>query len=169
MGRQVRKMGRQVKVPIISAISGAVITTFVIQMLIPAILKWLRPPPPPPASVTITSPESGSRIPRHVIVRGTASHIPKDKELWILVEAGGHYFPQPGPVYVVDDGTWSAEAWVGSDEAEDIGRHFMLIAALADKAGSAAIHANLKPQDFKPLDPLTGIQVMNGAEVERRP
>jgi hypothetical protein len=161
MNKPVRKIGTQVRIVVISAISGAVITAFVTQVLIPAILEKFLPHP----NVMITSPTSGHKISREVGVQGTASHIPKDKKLWIFVEAGGD-FPQPGPIKVLDNGTWIAKAWVGMPDQGGV--TFVLSAVLADKVGNAAIEANLATGDFRPLGSRTGIKVMSQVQVVRR-
>ena len=106
------------------------------QMLVPALWNKLFGPHHPDSvrppeteevpEVTITLPGSGDRILRGVLVQGNARHIPKDKDLWILVEAGGGFFPQPGPVKVAANGTWIANAYVG--RPDQIGVEFGLIA-----------------------------------------
>src|SRR5437016_1557054 len=81
-----------------------------------------------------------SAVQRLVTVQGASCHIPHGKELWLLVVPEGvtAYYPQAGPVVVSND-NWSASAYVGVDKPSDNGRGFLLIAALADQSGSAAI------------------------------
>ncbi len=71
--------------------------------------------------------------------QGTAVNIPNDKELWVLILVNGvqGYYPQPGPVKVGNDGTWSVGVTVGTNR--DPGRTFVLYAALVDKNSRAAI------------------------------
>lgn len=117
-------------------------------------------------SVTITSPEPNSRVPNQVTVQGTACHISQDKELWLLVQVNGvrGYFPQPGPIVVSSDGTWSVPANIGSDT--DSGRGFTLIPALVDQNDKAAKDAIqtffMQPGPvYVPIEPLpSGIQLL---------
>ena len=133
------------------------------------------PPCPPfaPTRVTITSPVSGTSVPRLVTVQGTACHIPNGRELWLLVVPEGvtGYYPQTGPIMISSDGNWSASAYVGLDAPIDIGRGFVLIAALADQQGSAAIRTYFAQSgpEFKGLEPLPeGIQLMTQVRVIRK-
>jgi len=130
-------------------------------------------PPFAPTSVTITSPASGGSVPRLVIVQGTACHIPQDKELWLLIvpEGATGYYPQAGPIVISSDGRWSTSAYMGLDDPVDIGRGFVLIAALADQKGSAAIRPYFAQsgQEFKGIEPLPqGIQLMTQIQVIRK-
>ncbi|GIK55251.1 MAG: hypothetical protein HND44_22930 [Chloroflexi bacterium] len=132
-------------------------------------------PCPPFAStrVDITSPVSGTSVPRLVTVQGTACHIPNGKELWLFVVPEGvtAYYPQTGPVVISSDGNWSASAYAGLDDPIDIGKGFILIAALADQQGSAAIRGYFAQSgsEFKGLEPLPqGIQIMAQVRVIRK-
>lgn len=130
-------------------------------------------PPFAPTRVTITSPVSGTSVPRLVTVQGTACHIPNGKELWLLIVPEGvtGYYPQTGPVMISSDGNWSASAYVGMDDPVDIGRGFMLITALADQQGSATIRTYFAQSgpEFKGLEPLPqGVQLMIQVRVIRK-
>lgn len=121
------------------------------------------------ASVLITSPTNGSKVPILTTVQGTAHNIPTGDELWILIVPDGvtGYYPQSGPVVVTGD-TWSSSARVGLDS--DSGLGFTLIAALADQEGGAAIRAyyNQSGPNFQGLDPLpAGIRLMSQVHVIR--
>jgi len=130
-------------------------------------------PPFAPTRVNITSPVSGTSVPRLVTVQGTACHIPNGRELWLLVVPEGVtvYYPQTGPVVISSDGNWSASAYVGLDDPIDIGRGFVLIAALADQQGSAAIRTYFAQSgpEFRGLEPLPqGVQLMAQVRVVRK-
>ncbi len=132
--------------------------------------------PCPPLSstrVNITSPADGDKILRLVTVQGTSCQIPSGKELWLLVVSEGvtSYYPQKGPVVISSDGNWSASAYVGLDDPVDIGRGFVLIAALADRQGSAAMRAYFAQSgpEFKGVEPLPqGVQLMTQIRVIRK-
>lgn len=156
---------------LVTLISG-VITALVAYFLISLI--FLSPCGPfAPTSITITSPASNSRVSNQITVQGTACHIPQDNELWLLVQVNGvrGYFPQPGPIVVSSDGTWSAPANIGSDA--DSGRGFTLNTALVDQNDTAAKDAiqkylNQPGPVYMPLDPLpSGIRLMSQVPVVR--
>ena len=139
------------------------------------ILPFIASPCPPFAStkVNITSPRPDSSVPRLVTVQGTSCHIRNGEELWLLVVPEGvtAYYPQPSPVVISTDGNWSASAYIGLDKPVDVGRGFVLIAALADQQGSAAIRTYFSQarSDFKGLEPLPdGIRIMSQVRVVRR-
>ena len=125
-----------------------------------------------PTSVNITSPMADTSVPQLVSVQGTACHIPNGKELWLLVLPEGvtGYYPQIGPVVVSDDNNWSVSAYVGLDDPSDIGRGFVLIAALADQQGSTAIREYFtQSSSFIGLEPLPiGIHLMEQVRVIRK-
>jgi hypothetical protein len=120
--------------------------------------------------VITTTPVSESTVSIVATVQGTACEIPSTEELWVLIVPDGvtAYYPQPGPVVVTNDGKWSASATVGQNN--DSGRGFVLVTALADQEGSAAIQAyfHQSGSDFKGLYPLPkGIQLMSQVHVIR--
>jgi hypothetical protein len=134
-------------------------------------------PTSPPVSVAITSPTPGSMVPTTILVQGTASGIPQNKQLWLLVGAVGvaGYFPQNnGPVQVSADGTWSASATLGGPN--DVGKQFVLIPALVDQNVKGATDALSKyatvgaqKHQFLPINPLpAGIQTLNQVIVVRQ-
>ena len=119
---------------------GGVIGVLLGYFLINPFLDRLSPCPPfAPTKVNITSPVTGTSVPRLVTVQGTACNIPRGRELCLLVLPEGvtAYYPQTGPVVISSDGMWSASAYVGMEGPADIGRGFVLIAGLADQRGSA--------------------------------
>jgi uncharacterized membrane protein YeaQ/YmgE (transglycosylase-associated protein family) len=126
-----------------------------------------------PTQVDITSPISGSTVPRLVTVQGTACRIPKDKELWVLVVPDGvaSYYPQTGPVVIASGNTWSTSAYLGVDNPTDAGKGFSLVAVLADRQGGAAIRTYFAQQgpNFIGLEPLpTGVQLKTEVRVIRK-
>lgn len=193
-------MDTQVVVTIITGLFGAVVGPLMTQVFIPVIKERLPVflqagiggvagvllgyfvispifasscPPFAPTRVTITSPVSGTSVPRLVIVQGTACHIPNERELWLLVvpEGATAYYPQTGPVVISSDGSWSTSAYVGLDDPVDVGRGFVLIAALADQQGSAAIHGYFAQSgpEFRGLEPLPqGVQLVAQVRVVRK-
>jgi hypothetical protein len=121
-----------------------------------------------PTSVIITSPISDSGVPILTTVQGTSCHIPSDKELWILVVPNGvtAFYPQPDTALVSGDGQWSASATVGRDT--DVGKKFVLIAALADQESSAALQIYINQKKTNGLERLPkGIQLMKQVLVVR--
>ena len=128
-------------------------------------------------SVTITSPAPESKVPLLTTVQGTACNI--HKEFWLLVETPDikGYFPQSsGPIVVSSDGKWSASASIGTANPADVGKGYVVYAALVDKGskGSDLIHGYFqlgqKTGKFKPLDPLPeGITLMSQVHVVRAP
>lgn len=112
----------------------------IIPSLISYFLIWfifLQPCGPfSPTSVTITSPVPNDRVPNQILVQGNACHIPQGEELWLFVQPEGitGYFPQPGPIKVRDDGTWSTPAFIGQQEGTTSVRNkFTLIPALINQ------------------------------------
>lgn len=121
--------------------------------------------------LAITSPADGSKVPVLVEVRGTSCNIPSDQELWMLVLPAGvtAYYPQPGPVVISSDGQWSIGAAVGQNTPADIGRPYILIAALADQDGSTALQAYLNRGDNSGLKRLPqGVQILRQIQVVRK-
>jgi hypothetical protein len=159
--------------PLFYTIAGGCVAaiTFVVIGLI---LNNVSPCPPfSPPKITITAPTSDTSVPRLTIVQGFACHIPKDKELWLLVlpDVVASYYPQPGPVEKLKNGVWSASAYIGSDNPNDIGMKFTLIAALADQQGSAAIRTYFDQSgpEYIGFEPLPqGIQIMAQVQVKRK-
>lgn len=130
-------------------------------------------PPFAATRLSFTTPAPEASVPRLVPVQGTACNIPTGKQLWLLVlpEGTTAYHPQTGPIVVSSNGNWSASAYAGLDGTVDVGRGFVLIAALADEQGSNAIrqyfdHAG---PDFTGLATLPpGVQLMDQIRVLRR-
>jgi hypothetical protein len=123
----------------------------------------LTPTPTPSPSIIITYPTGGSKVPRQVLVQGIALNIPSDKDLWVFVEVGGGYFPQgnaqdPHPIKISTiNGEWNVIAYI--DLPAQVGEKFILVTALADQKGSAAIRANLALGTYPPLDSMDGIDI----------
>jgi len=152
---------------------GGIIGVLVGYFLISPIV--LSPCPPfAPTRVDITSPVSGMSVPRLVTVQGTACHIPVDADPWVLVVPEGvtAFYPQAGPVVVTSDGQWSASAYIGLDDPIDVGRGFVIIAALTDHAGSTAIReyfAQDSTEGYVGLEPLPGgIRLVTQVQVVRK-
>lgn len=156
----------------IQAIVGAAVGMLLGYFLIGRVL--VSPCPPlGPTSVSISSPVAGSSIPRLVTVQGSACHLSKGEELWLLVVPEGvtAYYPQMGPIVISDDGTWTASVYAGLDDPVDVGRGFVLTAAIADQQGSAAIRTYFSQTgtDYKGLEPLPqGIRLMTQTRVIRK-
>jgi hypothetical protein len=156
----------------IQALIGGLIGVFLGYFLIG---RYLASPCPPfaPTSVNITLPEAGAHIPHLTTVQGTACHIPEGDELWVLVVPEGvtAYYPQMGPIVISNDGTWSASAYAGLDDPVDVGRGFILIAALANQQGGAAIRAYFSQSGagYMGLEPLPqGVRLMAQVRVIRK-
>ncbi len=130
-------------------------------------------PPFSPAVVQIASPTEGTKVSRIVTVQGSSCHIAKNEELWLLVLPEGvtAYYPQAGPVNTISDGAWSASVYAGVDDPVDIGRGFLLVAAVTDHQGSAAIHSYFSQNgpDYSGLEPLPqGIKLLSQVRVVRK-
>lgn len=126
-----------------------------------------------PTRVNISSPTSDVKVPQLVTVQGTACHIPNGKELWLLIVPEGvtGYYPQTGPIEISGDGNWSASAYLGLNDPSDIGRSFVLIAALADQQGSNDMRTYFAQSgpEFTGLEPLPqGVQVITQVRVIRK-
>lgn len=130
-------------------------------------------PPFAASSVSIAFPTAGSQVPRVVMVQGRACHIHEGQALWLLVvPAGvGAYYPQNGPITVGDGGTWSGSAFVGLDGSVDVGREFVVVAALAGEQGEAAIRRYFSQSgpEYRGLEPLPqGVRLMAQVAVVRK-
>jgi hypothetical protein len=130
-------------------------------------------PPFRPTSVRIVSPLPDSRVTRLITVQGTVCSIPRGKQLWVLLvpEGATAYYPQAGPVVMTGGGAWSASAYVGSDDADEVGKGFTVIAALADEQGDAALRAYFSQSgpEYHGLEPLpVGVQLISQVRVMRR-
>jgi hypothetical protein len=126
-----------------------------------------------PTKVEITSPQADTSVPPLITVQGTTCNLPDRQELWLLVVPEGitTYHPQAGPIVVTSDGSWSASAYVGLPGTDDVGRGFVLIAALADQQSSATMRAYLSQgrESFPGIQPLPqGIRLMSQTRVVRR-
>ena len=126
-----------------------------------------------PTRVAINSPTPVAGVSRLAIVQGTACHIPNGSEVWLFVvpEGVAGYYPQTGPIVISNDGSWSGSAYIGTDNPADVGKGFMLIAALADQQGSAAIREYFAQSgpEFRGLEPLPlGVQLMGQVSVVRK-
>jgi hypothetical protein len=152
----------------LGGVAGVLIGLFLISPM-------LRAPCPifAAARVDIIEPLNGSSVPRLLTVQGTACHIPKGRELWLMVVPDGttSYYPQNRPVVVSRDGSWTTSAYVGLDDPVDIGRGFVLVMALANEQGSAAIQAYFTQATagYKGIEPLPqGVQLMTQVRVVRK-
>ena len=67
-------------------------------------------------------------MPVRIPIRGTASGVPGDRQLWALVQADGieGYYPQPGPLEIDAEGTWQVTARVGTNSASEWNRPFTI-------------------------------------------
>ena len=126
-----------------------------------------------PTRADIVSPAENAAVDRLVMVNGTACHLPDGDSLWLLVVPDGStaYFPQQGPIQVGGDCSWSAAAYIGLDDPKDIGRGFVIVVALADDQGEAAIRAYFS--DSSPerlgLEPLPGgVRLLSQLRVVRK-
>src|SRR5260370_28189283 len=83
-------------------------------------------------SVLITAPMDGSQVSILTPVQGTAQNIPKDEELWLFIAPFNQttYFPQHGPIKILDE-KWSTAASFGG--ANDVGLKFRLIPVLINQ------------------------------------
>ena len=78
------------------------------------------------------------------------------------------YYPQPGPVILSSGGDWSVSATIGRDTPADVGRGYVLVTALADQEGNAALHAYIAQSNNNGLQSLPkGIQLMSQVHVRR--
>jgi hypothetical protein len=152
----------------VGGVSGVLLGYFLISSM------FVSPCPPfAPTRVNITSPVSGTSVSQVVPVQGTACH-PNGRELWLLVVPEGvtGYYPQrSGPVVIPSDGNWSTSAQAGLNNPNDIGRGFVLNAALADQQGGAAIRTYFAKSGpgFGALESLPqGVQVMAQVRVIRK-
>lgn len=122
-------------------------------------------------SVSINSPADSSNASLLTIAQGTVCHVPQDKELWLLVQAGGvaGYYPQNGPIIISNDGKWSGSVLLGGQSTHDIGRGFVIYTVLADQEGIASIQSYFKSApNYTPLDPLpSGIELQSQIQVVR--
>jgi hypothetical protein len=138
-------------------------------------------PPNDEIKFIITSPKEGSSVPVQIMVRGTApNNIPKDKELWLLVQSGGvyGYFPQgdafnPNPIVVSHEGKWNAIAYVGID-TDPKEMEFILQLALADQKSASRVAidqyfaSGQAGKGYNPLYPLPdGIELVAQTIVKR--
>jgi hypothetical protein len=152
------------------------ITIVILLLLANVILYFVKLPGSSP-SITITSPQKGSHVPIDVVVEGTASGIPQDKQIWLLVVPAGTagYFPQNGPVVVSAEGNWTANADLGGKDSNDVGREFVLYTALvgqndreAQDAFSNFFKHGKQTGSYLPIDPLPkGIQLVSHITVVR--
>lgn len=71
-----------------------------------------------------------------VDITGTATNIPDDCTLWILVypEAAQKYYPQYGSIKNIQDGKWSIPIHIGTEN--NTGEKFDIVAVLADEDAS---------------------------------
>jgi hypothetical protein len=156
----------------LQAVVGGVVGVLLGYFLIGQIL--VSPCPPfAQTSVSISSPAAGSSVSQLTTVEGSSCHLSEEDELWLLVVPEGvtAYYPQKSPIVLSDDGSWSASAYVGLDDPADIGRGFVLIAAIADQQGGAAIreYFSQSDADFQGLEPLPqGIRLMSQVRVIRK-
>ena len=126
-----------------------------------------------PASITITTPTNGSKVPMLTSVEGTASGIPKDEGLLILIMPDGttaHHPQSEHPIEVPIDGKWISSIRVGIDSDKGLG--FTVSVALADQEGKAAIEKYFKEAkasgNFNGLDPLPkGIRLISQIRIIR--
>jgi len=153
----------------VGGVIGVALGYFVISPII------LAPCPPfAPTRIEITSPISGDSVSRLTTIQGTACHIASNEELWLLVIPQGvtAYYPQQGPVVIVNDGTWTSSAYVGLDDPRDVGRGFVLVAALADNAGNTALRqyfAQASTVGQPGLEPLPhGLRLITQIQVTRK-
>lgn len=80
----------------------------------------------------------GDRVPFQTRIQGEASNLPKDKQLWLLVQNGSEndYYPQPNPPTVGADGQWTGIASFGHNTASDFKGNYSLHVVLAEPSVS---------------------------------
>jgi hypothetical protein len=126
-----------------------------------------------PTAVQLAAIAPGSTAHRLATVHGSSCHIPRESELWLLVVPEGltAYYLQPGPIIPTESGSWSASVYLGSEGSVDAGKTFLVIAAIADKDGAAALRSHLarpgsETAGIEPLPP--GVQMMSEVRIVRR-
>ena len=124
-----------------------------------ALAPVISGPVTPSARVSITSPSPSSRVSRIIVVQGNVSNLGK-QDLWLLVlpEGTTPYHPQPGPIAVNSDGSWSSSIYVGAEDPQDIGRSFVITAALTESKGTQQFQNYLRKAQldgrYPGIDPL---------------
>lgn len=100
--------------------------------------------PVPPAAIRITSLADDAKVKTAQTVDGTARSVPSGLRLWAVVqpEQSPKFHPQPGPIDIVADGTWSTVCTFG--EPAHIGLRFLLIVVLADTEATKQFNEYLR-------------------------
>src|SRR5260370_3661664 len=115
-------------------------------------------------SVLITAPMDGSQVSILTPVQGTAQNIPKDEELWLFIAPFNQttYFPQHGPIKILDE-KWSTAASFGG--ANDVGLKFRLIPVLSNQNDieahkKIAEYFHQRGPVYKDIAPTHGMKLM---------
>lgn len=107
---------------------GTAVTTAPVTSASPTTIPTMTTKPPP--IVEFASPTDGETVSPEVVTRGTAQNLVR-KEIWIVLEFDGSYYPQRGPVKVRGDGTWkSPRIFIGGPN--DSGTEWDIHAVLAN-------------------------------------
>jgi hypothetical protein len=110
------------------------------------VLKITRPPPE-------SSQGAPSRVPAVITVRGTVHEPLSGRSIWIVTATPGinRYYPQGswrpdrlGPASTTPDGRWTSPSVYLGDPKRDRGRHFDVIAILADQSAEDSLWEYLK-------------------------
>ena len=118
-----------------------------IGLIILAVVLGVRVFSPSTApSVTIASPQDGSRAGIVVPVEGRSAHIGSDRSIWLFVQPhlAPKFHPQPGPVPRRLTGEWSGRVQLGDPSHEPAeGEKFDVLAVLTTRQASAVIERYL--------------------------
>lgn len=101
------------------------------QALLKKVKAWqvgkLKELEKPKLAISITEPTEGAAVPRRPFVKGTVSD--PNAKVWVIVHpmATGNYWVQPS-LTPKKDGTWKVMIYIGRPGADDVGKHFEIMA-----------------------------------------
>jgi hypothetical protein len=121
-------------------------------------------------SGAIASPTSNSQVSIQETATGTASCIPSNKHLWLLVQVDGvvGYYPQSPDPLPVSGKKWSGSVVFGV--AGDTGRSFTLSIVAMDASGQSAVQSYYaSAPNYNPIYPMpSGTVILNQIMVTRK-
>ena len=124
-------------------------------------------PVAPSRKVTIEKPKDDGEIRHETSIQGTYSSIPDGYQIWVVVSIGGRFYPS-AKADLLQNGTWTATAWVGSGPDEDIGKTFGILAVLADPGASGELDKYIQAKEWTGLDRLpAGAEICDRVTVKR--
>ena len=120
----------------------------------------------------MTYPSAQAQVTQKEEVRGSSEALPQGSAVWVAVylPEAGRYYPEPAAAVSGNNGAWSSTTYIGA-EGGDFGKHFDILATVADGTAQAAFtaynDAGIKTGQWPGMADLAGAQIYDRVPVVR--